>query len=234
MDTHGTPTECTEGQLATITARIVTQLPKARRLSKVPTKSLLLYTQNGDQLARVVAEAFKMLYNGHASLARPPKQKKKLSRIIGGLLEEVGKPIKLAGHKRFVASEKFVINTDGEVPFSEFGPNFENNFLAVDEPDVKPITVKQRKLRKPSVDGPILKALGDTVENIVRARIALAHVFNFLKTADRTGWYIFYVADAKDKPWAVYAYWDGLGWFVGANAVSHPHEWHGGSCVVSC
>ncbi len=68
------------------------------------------------------------------------------------------------------------------------------------------MTVRQRKLLRRSVDTPILAALGDKdVAKIVRARMALAHVFSFLKTADRSKWFIFYVADAKGNVWAVNA-----------------------------
>ena len=70
----------------------------------------------------------------------------------------------------------------------------------------------------------------DTAE---KAKIALANVFNFLKTADRTKWFIFYVADAKGVVWAVHARWPGHGWGIDANPVTRPGVWRAGRLVVS-
>jgi hypothetical protein len=155
-------------------------------------------------------------------------------KVLADLLEEVGEPTKLSAAERFVARDKFVVNQNGELPISYLGDNFKGNFLDVVEEDVKPMTAKQRKLRKSSVDGPILAALGDKdLNKIEKARVALAHAFEFLKTADKSKWYIFYVADAKGVVWAVGARWDGGGWYVEAFPVTRPNVWRGGRHVVS-
>ena len=154
---------------------------------------------------------------------------------ITALLEEVaGSSVALHAVPRFVAREKFVVDRAGELPISGLGNNFQTNFLDVVEENVEPMTVKQRKLRKRSVDGPILAELGDTdLTKIQKARVALAHVFDYLKTANRSRWFLFYVADAEGRVWAVDAYWNDDGWDVGAHPVSDPYEWGTGDRVVS-
>jgi hypothetical protein len=149
--------------------------------------------------------------------------------VIAKLLEEVGQPVDLPAIERFVAREKFVVDRNGELPISHLGDNFRANFLDVVEENVEAAKLTQRKLLKRSVDKPILSAL----DGEEKARIALAHVFDYLKTADRNLWFIFYVKDAKGVLWAVYAGWDDGGWYVDADAVSNPDEWRDGRRVVS-
>lgn len=156
-------------------------------------------------------------------------------RPIVRLLEEVGVPVELSAVAHFVARDKFKVDVRGELPISYLGANFRANFLNVVETDVPAVRLKQRKLLKKSVDIPILRALGDEdPAKAEKARIALAHVFNYLKKADRSLWFIFYVADAKGTVWAVHAYWGVDGWNVSADPVSGPHEWGVGRRVVSC
>ena len=154
--------------------------------------------------------------------------------ILAGLLEEVGEPIKISAVPRFVARAKLMVNRDGELPISYLGMNLQNNFLDLVEEAVPAATLKQRRLLKRSVDAPILAALGDTdLAKIEKARVVLAHVFNYLKTANRSLWFIFYVADTRGVVWAVGADWGGHGWSLGASSVSYPGEWGVDYRVVS-
>ncbi|MFI5260484.1 MAG: hypothetical protein ACHQU0_01675 [Candidatus Paceibacteria bacterium] len=73
MENHGTPYPCTIGQLATISANVTVALPRAMRLSGLDAKTILKYTdEEGERLSMALAEAFKMLYNGHASTVALP------------------------------------------------------------------------------------------------------------------------------------------------------------------
>lgn len=156
-------------------------------------------------------------------------------RPIVRLLEEVGMPTELAAIASFVARDKFVVNTKGELSISYLGANFRANFLDVVEADVPAAVLRQRKLLKSSVDTPILAALGDEdPTKVEKARVALAHVFSYLKTADRSLWFLFYVADAKGVVWVVRAHWHDGGWHVLALPVSDPYEWNANRHVVSC
>lgn len=147
-------------------------------------------------------------------------------KVLTGLLELYGEAVSVPANDHFVARDKFVIDRNGELPISYLGDNFKSNFLGVTELNVKAVTLKQRKLLKRSVDGPILSALG----GVEKATIKLANVFEFLKTADRSKWFIFYIADTN---WAVYAFWSDHGWDVEALSVTSPCEWFGGGLVVS-
>ena len=89
------------------------------------------------------------------------------TKILAGLLEQIGEPTMLPAVECFIARSKFKVDTKGELPISYLGDNFKNNFLDVVEENVKATTLKRRKLLKSSVDGPILAALGD--KNLVAA-----------------------------------------------------------------
>lgn len=63
--------------------------------------------------------------------------------------------------------------------------------------------------------------------------VELGDILAYLKEADHSKWYIFYVNDASGTLWAVSADWDDRGWGVGAGSVAYPSAWGGGSVVVS-
>ena len=77
-------------------------------------------------------------------------------------------------------------------------------FLLLIEEDVKPIILRQCKLAQCSSDGPVLTALGGED----RAKIALAHMCGFLKTADKTDFFFFFVANSKGIVWDVDAHYN--------------------------
>ena len=165
-----------------------------------------------------------------ANLTAKPRLRSSTSKkVLADLLELEGDPIRLPAVDRFVARDKFVVDRNGELPISYLGHNFKANFLGKTEEKVKKATLKRRKLLKSSLDAPILDALGGEK----KAEVALAHAFEFLKTADRDRWYIFYVRDANGNLWAVRAYWDDRGWDVSAYSVSCPDGWDDGYRVVS-
>jgi len=128
-----------------------------------------------------------------------------------------------------IARDKFVVNTKNgaELKISYLGDNFQKWFLDKVEKDVSGCEMKVSKLLKNSPDKPILDELADKAEN------ALAHVYEFLKTADKGVWYIFYVKDVNDRLRAVNADWDVDGWHVGADSVGDRYERNAGNHVVS-
>ena len=139
--------------------------------------------------------------------------------------------VEVAGAVSFVAAEKFIEGkTIDGVSFARFGDNFKQNFLCKTETDVAPATLRIQKLGENSRDTPILAGLGSTAE------ITLTHFFGFLKTADRTKWFICYViaASAKRNLWAVYAHCFAVGgWEIGAGSIGGPCKWSAVLQVVS-
>lgn len=145
------------------------------------------------------------------------------------LLELDGQPVRVPASERFVARDKFRIDRDGELPISLIGEDFIAHFLDLVETDVAATTLKQCVLVEGTIDAPIFHALGGE-EN---AKVPLAHVFAFLKVADRSKWYFFYVADSAGQLWAVDTYWRDGGWDIEAYSVTYPRGWRGGGRVVS-
>ncbi len=178
-------------------------------------------------------DGLKKVLSGEWIVGEPAKIAKRAAsaskKILADLLELVGEPLRVPVYERFVARDKFVIDRNGEVPISWLGDKFKANFLDLIEDNATAATLKQRKLLKSSVVGPILSALG----GVEKATVALANAWEFLKAADRTKWFIFYIKDAKGTVWAVNALWRVGGWSVEAAPVADPLEWLGGSLVVS-
>lgn len=156
-------------------------------------------------------------------------QKTTGSEIIADLLEVVGDQVKIAARERFIARDSFAPGGNGELPISLLGDDFTENFLGLVEEGVKPADLRQYKLVKSTVDGPIFVALGGES----KAKVALAHVFDFLKTADRARWFFFYVTDVNGILWAIDTYWRDDGWDIEAYSVTYPRGWRGGGRVVS-
>lgn len=150
-------------------------------------------------------------------------------RIVDDLVEIVEGHIPVDAIDRFVARDRFVIGRDGELPISYLGDDFTQHFLGVVEEGVAPTTLRLCKLLKGSVDGPIFAALGGR-DN---ARVALAHLFQFLKIADRKRWYFSYVEDASGELWAIDMYWRDNGWDVEAYSVTYPRGWRGGGRIIA-
>ncbi|MEE4452183.1 hypothetical protein [Novosphingobium resinovorum] len=170
-------------------------------------------------------EGLEKLLAGEWTLCKPADP----AARVADLLDVVGDPLEAPAVERFVARDRFVAEAAGELPIRYVGEDFTAHFLGVVEEAVPAARLSQYELVKSSIDGPIFAALGGEGE----ARIALAHLYAFLKTADRTRWFFFYVADAAGKLWAVDAYWREHGWDLEAYSVTYPRGWRGGGRVVS-
>jgi len=176
-----------------------------------------------------------MRHFGSSDLMKVAKAKTGAStKTLSDLLELTGESVDVQAVERFVARDKFVVNHNGEVPINYLGDNFAQNFLDVVEENVSAGTLKQHTLLNPSFDIPILSALGDQdPTNIEKARCALAHIFAYLKTADRTKWYLFCAPDAKGIVWMIQAKGEDDSWAILAYPVSGPGRWGAGNIVIS-
>lgn len=150
-------------------------------------------------------------------------------RFVSELLERAGEPVEVCAPARFVARDRFMVNRGGELAISYLGEDFTRHFLGLVEENAGTAILMPRALLKSSIDAPIFAALGGER----KVRIALAHLFAFLKTADRARWFFFYVADTDGKLWAVDTYWRDEGWDIEAYSVTYPRGWRSGGCVVS-
>ena len=154
--------------------------------------------------------------------------------ITSTLLELVGFS-NLPSIGKFVSSDHFTTDSK-EVKIACVWNNFRNNFLSkVEEPRAK-VMLRCSKLKKSSLDAPIMSELGSVAET------TLASVWQMLKRQPNgdsgrllTNGYanIFYVRDAKAVLWAVNVDWSSDGWYVDAYSVSDPFEWLVGNQVFS-
>ncbi len=152
-------------------------------------------------------------------------------QALAGLMKLVGEPLEVPAHTRFIVRDKFIGTTNGDVPIVLQTAGFTLNFHDIIEMDVEATTLKQRKLRYQSFHGPILSAFG-VAENAV---ISLAHIYDFLKMADRTHRFVFYANDKEGNPRSVMAWWvrGERGWSISSRAISSPDVLHDSNHVVT-
>lgn len=144
--------------------------------------------------------------------------------------------------EKFVASDKFVVNTrpDARVKICGLGSNFQNWFLNKFEEPIGKTTLRCQKLRKASRDIPIINELGGED----RAETTITEIYALLerqKSGEKGALLnngctnIFYVPDVNGILRAVNVSWGDWddGWYVDADAVEDPHGWHDGYQVFS-
>lgn len=143
------------------------------------------------------------------------------NEVQSDLLEPITE-VNVDGVDTFYASGSFTKNNTDGVKFYGFGSNFEANFLNKVEEPVEPDTLKVFRLKKDSLDAPIIAALGADHET------KLAHLYDLLKKQKNgekgtllTNGYanIFYIRDVNGILWAVRALWLRGGWRVNADSV---------------
>lgn len=148
------------------------------------------------------------------------------------VLEWLGEVTVPATTEKFVAKDKFRLKENGGI-CSGFGSNFTDWFLSGDgkiEDPIAETTLHYAKLRKASVDGPIIAELGGEV----KAETTLSEMFSLMEKQKNgedgvllnNGWAnIFYIRDQNGILRAVSAHWYDDGWFVGADSVESPLGW---------
>lgn len=159
------------------------------------------------------------------------------------LLDLVGTVTTSATTSKFVAKDKFVVNTKRNAPvkISAVWDNFTSWFLSGDGKTEDPIseqTLRYHKLRKSSVDGPIITELGGEE----KSETTLTEMFSLMEKQKNgedgvllnNGYAnIFYIRDQNGVLRAVGVRWFGFGWFVYASSVENPYGWDVGYQVFS-
>lgn len=159
------------------------------------------------------------------------------------ILELVSTVVVSATTSKFVAKDKFVINTKRNAPvkISYLGDNFTSWFLNGDgktEDAIMEQTLRYHKLRQSSVDGPIIAELGGAG----KSETTLSEMFSLMEKQGKgedgvllnNGYAnIFYIKDDAGVLRTVFVYWVGDGWYVRADSVESPGRWSGGRQVFS-
>ncbi|MEK7669597.1 MAG: hypothetical protein AAB350_03380 [Patescibacteria group bacterium] len=156
------------------------------------------------------------------------------------LLEPVGIVRVSATTKKFRAGANFLLKHDGGI-CSYFGSNFNSWFLEGDGKTEEPIGEQilcYGKLRKSSVDTPIIAELGGEA----KAETTLTEMFSLMEKQKKgkagvllnNGYAnIFYIRDQSGVLRTVYVDWRVDGWNVRANEVSNPLACFDGGQVFS-
>lgn len=210
----------TEQQIPVLTAKLVEHQSAFNVLSTGDAQWVI---QNTKQAIAVFIEAIKN---------RPG--------IVESLLEFIGTVEVPATTEMFVARNKFVRNTDkkARVKISYLGDNFTKQFLGKVEKSLVGGMLRYGKLRKSSIDGPIIAELGGEQN----AEIMLAEMFALMERQGNgqsglllTNGHanIFYICDINGVLWAVNCNWKDDGWNVNAYSVKYLYGWSGGYQVFS-
>lgn len=150
------------------------------------------------------------------------------------LLEFIG-TVTFPATSRSVVAEKFVV-ADSPVKIGWLGDNFKEWFLKKIEEPILEMTLCYAKLICSELDGPIMAELGEKRETTLAQIYALMErqpngEKGILLTNGCAN--IFYIRDTKGVLRAVFVFWSGDGWRVGADSVSYPCRWDGGGLVFS-
>lgn len=156
------------------------------------------------------------------------------------ILESVGTVVVPATTGRFVAAENFVVDTGrkAKVKISYLGDNFKEWFGDKVEDQIAKQELRYAKLRKSSVDNPIIVELGGET----KVETTLSEIYSLMAKQRsgengallNNGWAnIFYIKDHAGVLRAVYVRWGGGGWRVYAGSVAYPREWSVGYLVFS-
>ena len=159
------------------------------------------------------------------------------------LLKFVGTVLVPATTAKFVAKDKFVVNTERNAPvkISYLGDNFTEWFLSGDGKTEDPITgqtLRYHELWQPSMDGPIIAELGGAE----KSETTLFEMFSLMEKQGKgedgvllnNGYAnLFCIKDGTGVLSAVYVHSCGDGWSVGADSVGSLHMWDDGDRVFS-
>lgn len=168
-----------------------------------------------------------------------------LRRILGfkttsSLLDFVGTITFLVTTEKFIARDKFVINTrpKASVKISNLGGNFQKQFL--DKIKIRPIKksiLHCYNLKKNSRDIPIINELGG--EDI--AETTLAELFTLIEwqgngedgDLSKNHLSVFYIRDNWEVLRAVDVHWASDGWDIRGRSIGNPEGWGSGCRVFS-
>jgi hypothetical protein len=174
--------------------------------------------------------------NGQVAQVTQPKTKPSIFELVSTVVVS-------ATTSKFVAKDKFVVNTKRNAPvkISAVWDNFTSWFLSGEGKTEDPIseqTLRYHKLRKSSVDGPIITELGGEE----KSETTLTEMFSLMEKQKNgeggvllnNGYAnIFYIRDQNRVLRAVYVRWSDDGWNVNAFSVERPDGWDDGHRVFS-
>ncbi|MFA5736995.1 MAG: hypothetical protein WC893_02470 [Candidatus Paceibacterota bacterium] len=211
-------------------AALLRQAPRPGEINQTAVEG---WTKNQKGLKKTLADC--LLPQMSVALVKPAKPEL--------LLEPVGAVVIPATTGKFVAKDKFVVNTkrNASVKISAVWDSFTSWFLSGDGKTEDPTseqTLCYHKLRKSSVDGPIITELGGEE----KSETTLTEMFSLMEKQKNgengvllnNGYAnIFYIRDQAGVLRAVRVGWSDGGWYLSAYSALRPNGWRGGRQVFS-
>lgn len=156
------------------------------------------------------------------------------------ILEFLGATVMVPASESFVARDHFIIGTSrkAKVKISHLGGNFRACFLDWVGGAFAGSTLRSARLRKPSVDGPIIAELGGEA----KAETTLTEMFSLMakqangekgELLNNGDVNIFYIRDVNRVLRAVGVDWHDGGWDVYVRSNEYPGKWLYGYRVFS-
>lgn len=105
--------------------------------------------------------------------------------------------------------------------------NFDEWFGDMEFPEVSDMTPLTSKILPRSMND------SEILAELKPQEVTLSDMYFTLQSLDKSVWALFYIKDKDGVLRAVYVYWYGDGWYLYANSVLHPCEWHAGYQVFS-
>lgn len=163
-----------------------------------------------------------------------------IGRLIDSALLEPITTIAVPAIETFIAGAKFALGETDGVKIGWLGDNFKTNFGTKTENGVTAQNLRIHRLRKYSVDAPIIAELGG--EELIETN--LATMWEMMKKQGHgeqgdllvNGYAnIFYIRDSAGALWAVDCSWYSFNgdWNVHAYPVANPYRWIEGDQVFS-
>jgi hypothetical protein len=222
---------------------LITELPVSEMNATIELFDRLGVDREGLKRFRKASSYEQMTVAGMIQNGISEVQATKLAPAVAKILELVSTVVVRATTSKFVAKDKFVVNTkrNANVKIPAVWENFTTWFLSdegLTEDPITETTLRYHKLRKSSVDGPIITELGGEA----KAETTLSEMFSLMagqKNGEdgvllNNGYAnIFYIKDQKGVLRTVYVFWYDGGWFVNASSVESPDRWYDGSLVFS-
>ncbi len=166
---------------------------------------------------------------------------KTTAQTVNTILSEIVSTVALpATTEKFVVKDNFKVDVSNKakIKISYLSGYFKDHFMdKIEEPFVGS-TMYGRKLKKGSVNGPILSELGGKKKSATTLHEIFAMMESYSngkvgELIDNGNTNIFYVYDITGTLCAVCVYWNGASWFVDARSVDDSRGCLAGSRVFS-
>ena len=138
--------------------------------------------------------------------------------------------IRVPGDRAFRVGDRFMKNTNTEVPISSLGENWNRWFGDMEVPATEACGIEVRELTWASENKLVTDAIGD---DICETNHAILWTMMKRGYSSKERWYILHMPDKRNIRRVVLVHWVGAGWRLLARTVDYPSGLDAGDYVVS-